>query len=155
MHPANQNGNPIVQLGPSRWQDRGSTRRLGIAECRPVRPCRLPVGGSREQEIISVGMVRLIATPKRYANKVVRVSGLLCVEEEHTAMYLSAFDARHHVFGNALWVSGPSVRWDDRTALNQEAVTLEGRFDPRERGYLDMFGNGGLRGVNWIVVLRG
>lgn len=102
----------------------------------------------------AVSLVRLIAAPECHADKIVRVRGVVHIEFEHCALYLSPFDEAHGIWENAIWISGPAIDPEKSARFNRKAVMVEGRFDPKETGHFGAFQNGGLYGVDVLTPLR-
>jgi hypothetical protein len=92
--------------------------------------------------LIELSMVQIIADPKRYHGKAVRVCGFLHVSFEHSAIYLSREDANYLITRNGLWVSS-SVNARDSKGMgirseffDRKYVLVEGIFDMESHGHL-------------------
>jgi hypothetical protein len=83
---------------------------------------------------IGVSMIQLIATPERFHNKAVRVTGFCHDEEEDTAIYLSTEDANYLNGRNALWVAALG-----NSGFNRKFVITEGIFDKEFHGHMDAY----------------
>jgi hypothetical protein len=85
-------------------------------------------------------LVRLLADPARFEGEQVQLVGLLVLEEENHALYLSRGMATDDQFAEAVWiVLDGSI---DATALegaNRRMALVEGRFSSTSRGHLGLF----------------
>lgn len=106
-----------------------------------------------------VSIVNLIATPERYDEKVVRIDGVMILEFEGDAIYMTKADAENHVFKNAISLvldypkfGIPEKEPSDPEQLKQaiskakmlkemsgKYVLIEGIFDKDSRGHLGLF----------------
>lgn len=93
----------------------------------PVEPVESPV---------YVSMVKVIANPEKFDQRVVSLVGFLRVEAEGTALYFSAEDYQHGVSENALHVQLTDQIRKDVEKLDMNYVRLEGAFDARHLGNL-------------------
>src|SRR5262245_12174969 len=91
------------------------------------------------QRAIDVSIIRLIAAPEAYANKVVRVIGYLNIEFECNAIYVHEQDFRHDISQNGLWVRAPGEMSKELAKLSGRYVLIEGVFDPTVKGHRDMW----------------
>lgn len=105
-----------------------------------------------------VSIVNLIATPERYSGKVIRVDGVMVLQFEGDAIYLSKADAENHVFKNSisLQVDYPKLGIPEKEPSELEQrkqmlakanslknmigkyVLIEGVFDKNVRGHLGL-----------------
>ncbi|WP_459815311.1 hypothetical protein [Geotalea toluenoxydans] len=105
-----------------------------------------------------VSIVSLIATPERYDGKVVRVYGVLVLEFEGDAIYITKADAENHIFKNSISLqidyaklgipekepSDPEQRRQmvakakSLKSLTKKYVLIEGVFDKNTRGHLGL-----------------
>ena len=101
------------------------------------------MSGEVDLEAISVSIINLIATPERYAGKVVRVKGISNIVFDGTAIYLSSDDLRFGFTKNAIWLDIDfeklGVTWHDLEQFNGKPVLLEGIFDPTRNGQWGLF----------------
>lgn len=101
----------------------------------------------------------LIATPERYSGKMIRITGVMILELEGNAIYVSKSDAGKHVFKNSIWLeldhsklgipeNEPSDPEQLKQAISKakrlkgmsgKYVILEGIFDKDSRGHLGLF----------------
>lgn len=115
--------------------------------------------GQAAKEIEDISIINLIATPERFSGKTVRVTGVIVLEFEGNALYLSAADAERNVFKNAVWLELnyskfgiPEKKPSDPEQLKQakriakslenmdgKYVLIEGIFDNNSSGHLGLF----------------
>jgi hypothetical protein len=83
-----------------------------------------------------VSIVQLIANPKAYHGKFVRVVGFASIEFEGTAVYLHEDDYRHGIHKNGLWLdfSGGKSR-SEQLEFHEKYVLIEGTFDANMKGH--------------------
>ncbi len=83
----------------------------------------------------------ILAEPAKFDDTVVWVRGVVRLEEEGHALYLSFDDAIHRNIEKALALSGPAIR-DQKSHRdwNLKPVVIEGRFSSAEKGQFDVFG---------------
>ena len=107
----------------------------------------------------NVSIVNIIATPARYDGKVVRANGVLTLEFEGNAIYITKADAENHVSKNSIWLdldystlgipeNKPSDPEELKRAtaiarklknLSGKYVLIEGIFDKNSNGHLGLF----------------
>lgn len=105
-----------------------------------------------------VSIVNLIATPERYDGKVVRVDGVVILEFEGNAIYMTKADAENHISKNSIWLDLdyskfgiPEKEPSDPEQLKQAVskakrlknmsgkyALIEGVFDKNSRGHLGL-----------------
>jgi hypothetical protein len=120
----------------------------------PDDACRLQVGvdshsSSAGQTVRMpewVSGVRLLATPEKYEQKVIGVHGVVNIEFEGNAVYLSEEDLRHHNVTNAFWLdlSYPSTEVQAERKAQDEMTSgdwclVVGRFHGSQHGHLGLF----------------
>ena len=93
-------------------------------------------------EPTDVSIIRLIASPKDYARKLVRIVGYLSVEFEGDAIYLHEEDFRRSLTTNGLAVGATDKTLKQLRKLSGQYVIIEGVFDPSLRGHLGLFSGG-------------
>lgn len=101
----------------------------------------------------------LIATPERFAGKLVRVTGVMVLEFEGDAIYISATDAKKRITKNGIWLridyaklgipetkpSNPEqlkkAEYQLKTLkdMNGKYVIIEGVFDSNSHGHLGLY----------------
>ena len=83
-----------------------------------------------------VSIVQLIANPRAYHGKFVRIIGFASVRFEGTAIYLHEEDYKHSISKNALWLDldgGKSRR--EYLEFHERYVLVEGTFDANMKGH--------------------
>jgi hypothetical protein len=86
-------------------------------------------------EIVSLAAV--IAKPREYHNRRIRVVGFCHLEFEGNGLYVQSADFHQGVTKHGVWLDvedSPETR-----ALSDEYVVVQGRFDAEQRGHLSMF----------------
>lgn len=101
----------------------------------------------------------LITTPDRFAGKLVRVTGVMVLEFEGDAVYLSGADAERRITKNGIWLridypklGIPEIKPSDPEQLKEATynvktlkemdgkfVVIEGFFDSRSHGHLGLY----------------
>ncbi|MBD5779470.1 hypothetical protein IEN85_08185 [Pelagicoccus sp. NFK12] len=78
-------------------------------------------------------IITLIATPEKYQNKRIRITGVAHLEFEENVIYVTKDDYKNKVWKNGLWISFPVETPDSKInelkKLNGKYVTIEGFFD--------------------------
>jgi hypothetical protein len=90
------------------------------------------------QEPIDVSIVQLIATPKAFDGKLVRVTGFLRLQFEDTELYLHKEDSDHGLYLNGLWVDLSPTYKKGKISLDMHYVLVEGIFEAEHRGHMGM-----------------
>jgi hypothetical protein len=99
---------------------------------------------TKAQQPTRVSLVQLIANPREYDGKLVRVIGFVSVEFEGTAVYLHQEDYKHDITQNAIWLEMDVER---NKKINQRYVLIEGTFDANHNGHKGLF-NGSIKDIN-------
>jgi hypothetical protein len=86
-----------------------------------------------EAELLDVSLVQLIANPKNYDGKFVRVIGFVRLEEEGTAVYLNQEDDKHSLTRNGLWLDITDEK--SPTDFDRKYVLIEGTFNAKWKGH--------------------
>lgn len=86
-----------------------------------------------------VSIIRLIAAPQDYAQKVVRVVGYLNIGFEGDAIYLHEEDFERALTTNALWVEAKPEMIKQLKKLTGQYFIIEGVFDPSDTGHMGLF----------------
>ncbi len=94
---------------------------------------------TRAQQRIDVSLVRLIANPREYDGKHVRVIGFVRLEFEGNAIYLHREDEKYGITKNALWLSLSREEAQKWRALSDNFVLVEGTFDANSFGHMGLF----------------
>jgi len=83
-----------------------------------------------------VSLVQLIANPKDYDGKFVRVVGFVSMEFEGNAIYLHEDDYRHSIFKNGLWIGLTDDMQKNKADLDKRYLVIEGTFNANEYGHM-------------------
>jgi hypothetical protein len=86
-------------------------------------------------EPLNVSLVQLIANPKDYDGKVVRVIGFMRLEFEGDGIYLHQDDYKHSIYKNGLWIDASDDMQKKKAELDQKYVLLEGTFNAKMTGH--------------------
>jgi hypothetical protein len=95
-----------------------------------------PLAGA---EPIDVSLVRLIANPKDYDGKVVRVIGYARLEFEGNAIYLHQDDYKHSIYKNGLWMDVSEDMLKRKAEFDRKYVLIEGTFDAKMTGHMGLW----------------
>ncbi|WP_051979571.1 hypothetical protein [Edaphobacter aggregans] len=96
----------------------------------------------------SVSLIQLIANPRAWDGKKVRLIGFLRLEFEGDALYLHKEDFEHSISNNAVWIDRPrDLTSAQEKAMNTQYVICEGTFRATDKGHMDMF-SGTISGIN-------
>ena len=90
-------------------------------------------------EPLDVSLVRLIANPKDYDGKIVRVIGFVRLEFEGNAIYLHQDDYKHGIRKNGLWIDATDDMRKRTADFDQKHVLLEGTFNVKDTGHLGLW----------------
>jgi hypothetical protein len=89
--------------------------------------------------IDEVSLIQLIANPKAYDGKTVRIIGFLHLEFEGSVIYLHNEDFVHGVSKNGLWIEIPSDMTKEQIdAVNDHYVICTARFIAKMHGHMGM-----------------
>ena len=112
--------------------------------------------GPETEAVLSVPLLRLISNPDTYHGRRVWTSGVLRIEFEGNALYVSHDHYRLRATQYAVWVSPDTQVLDAPTealsSLNGWFVYIEGEFDAEHHGHGSRH-TGGIRNVTQIRVL--
>jgi hypothetical protein len=107
--------------------------------------------------VVDVSLVDLLAGGSKYHGKIVRVSGVLNLEFEGNALFLSKEHFRHRIYKNAVWFSPDYARLGvepkELAKLNGRYVLVEGRFDAQDTGHMGLF-SGAIQDASRVLVLE-
>lgn len=97
--------------------------------------------GESQPTAIDVSIISLITNPKKYDGKLVKVSGVGCIEADGNALYLSKEDYKYIVQKNAVFLdfTNAAVNKDDAMKLNGKYVYIEGIFNADNNGVSDLY----------------
>ena len=104
-------------------------------------------------EPLDVSLVQLIASPKDYDGKIVRLIGFMRLEFEGNAIYLHQDDYKHSISKNGLWIDVTEDMQKRKAELDRKYVLIEGAFDAKMTGHLGMF-SGGIQKITRCQVWR-
>ena len=90
-------------------------------------------------EPIGVSLIQLIANPKDYDGKVVRVIGFVKLEFEGNAIYLHQDDYKHNITKNGLWVDVTDDVRKKQKDYDQKYVLVVGTFNAKETGHMGLW----------------
>src|SRR5438067_12180034 len=107
-----------------------------------VLACTAFSAGTGRNEVHDVSIIRLIAAPQDYAQKIVRVVGYLSIEFEGDAIYLHEEDFRRSLTTNALSIGAKPEMRKELERLTGRYVIIEGVFDPSAGGHMGLFSGG-------------
>src|SRR4026207_991872 len=88
------------------------------------------------QQPTTASIVQLIANPKEYDGKLVRVIGFASVEFEGTAVYLHQDDYKYDIPKNGLWLA---LDVEGQKQFDGKYVLIEGTFDAEHKGHRGLF----------------
>lgn len=97
-----------------------------------------------------VSLIALLVNPKEHHGRYVSVTGVLRLEFEANALYVSAEDAKHQLSANCLWVEVNKEVYKSRRRLQRRYVTVIARFSSQNRGHMGAFG-GALEDVREVL----
>lgn len=115
--------------------------------------------GEHDDKAVSVSMIQIVANPGQWHKKVVHVAGVLVLEFEGDALYLSEPDAKNRITKNAVWVNidygkfgipeeepkdlekykKAAERLFELRSLVGKYVYVEGVFNKDDKGHLGLF----------------
>jgi hypothetical protein len=103
----------------------------------------------------TVSLVELLAGGNKFDGKVIRVTGVLRLEFEGNALYLSKEHYTHRIAENAVWISLDYSRLGTNRAvlskLNGRYVLIEGVFWRNNKGHKGMF-SGAVQNVSRVLL---
>ena len=100
------------------------------------------------QQPMRVSLVQLIANPKEYDGKFVRVIGFVSVEFEGTAVYLHQEDYKYDITENALWLD---MDFQRNKKFHQRYALIEGTFDANHGGHKRLF-SGSIKDIKRLEI---
>jgi hypothetical protein len=86
-----------------------------------------------------VSLVQLIANPREYHEKLVRVIGFCRLEFEGDALYLHREDFEQGITKNAVWLDIEPPASVSPQNLSDGYVLVEAVFDAESKGHMDLF----------------
>jgi len=100
-------------------------------------------------EPINVSLIQLIANPKEYDGKFVRVGGFASFEFEGDAIYLHKDDMRYCLTKNGLWLDTGSL---GKQKFNGKYVSVEAIFNATSKGHMGLW-SGSLQRISRMGLL--
>jgi len=94
---------------------------------------------SHRDEPQHVSLLQLITAPETFGGKTVVVVGFLSLEFEGTALFLHEVDFANGLTKNGVWLSLEAGSIEEYRVLDGKYVIVEGRFDQRFKGHLNLF----------------
>jgi len=88
---------------------------------------------------LEVSLVQLIANPKDYDGKSVRVIGFVKLEFEGDAIYLHQDDWKHGITKNGLWIDVTDDIRKKKADFDKKYVLLEGTFNAKHSGHMGLW----------------
>lgn len=100
-----------------------------------------PANAPSPTAIETISLAALLADPSSYDGRRVQTQGVLAIEFEGDALYLTREHREHFVSSNALWVNIRDEGWDlSRLAvLDGSYVTIEAKVDANDKGHFGLF----------------
>lgn len=120
------------------------------------------VGSTKNEPILNLSLVNLLAKPDEYHGKFIRLKGFIILEFEGNAIYLTKDDAQYGVTKNGLWVEFDPNLWIDPSTdkridlekqFNGKFVLIEGIFNKDEFGHMGM-NSGSIKSITRIMELE-
>lgn len=99
----------------------------------------LTIGLQGVAQPIDVSMLSLIAAPKDFDGKQVRVIGFARLEFEGNAIYLHKEDYLHGILKNGLWLDIDSLPRKAGAIPDNQYVIVEGTFSMKDQGHLGLW----------------
>ena len=100
---------------------------------------------------LDVSLVQLIAHPKDYHDKVIRVVGFVRLAFEDNAIYLHQDDYTHGIALNGLWLDITDEIYMKKSEFDQKYVLLAGTFHAKEKGHMGLW-NGSIQKISRFQV---
>ena len=88
---------------------------------------------------LDVSLISLIATPKEFDGKQVRVKGFARLEFEGTAIYVHREDYLQGITKNGLWLDVEFNSKKSGPSTNNRYVIVEGVFSMKNRGHFGLW----------------
>jgi hypothetical protein len=104
-------------------------------------------------EPLDVSLIQLIASPKDYDGKVVRVIGFVRLEFEGNAIYLHQDDYKHGITKNGLWIDVTDDMRKKQAEIDQKYVLIEGTFIAKFTGHMGLW-NGSIQKISRCEIWR-
>jgi len=107
----------------------------------------IPGAGHIRDDAQYVSLITLIASPKDYAGKAVRVIGYIHLEFEGDAIYLRKEDYERGLTKNGLWLDAPNKISEKMQKMTDRYVLIEGVFNPENHGHMGLW-SGAISEIN-------
>jgi hypothetical protein len=88
---------------------------------------------------IDVSLISLIANPKDFDGRQIRVIGFARMEFEGNAIYLHRGDYLQGITKNGLWLGGGPAQKKSATNVSDRYVIVEGVFSMQHQGHLGLW----------------
>ena len=99
----------------------------------------LVYGSAAFSQPLDVSLINLIANPKEFDGKLVRVIGFARLEFEGNAIYLHREDHLQGITKNGLWLDVESALKKATTRLSDRYVIVEGVFSMSDQGHMGLW----------------
>ena len=110
--------------------------------------------GPVNRDVLDVSLVQLIANAEKFDGRPVRVYGVIQLEFEGNALYLSKEHLHQGIYKNAVWLSPDyallEAKPEELRKLNGRYVLVEGRFSAKNTGHLGLF-SGAIENVTRLM----
>ena len=90
-------------------------------------------------EPLDVSLIQLIAKPKNYDSKVMRMIDFVRLEFENNTIYLHQDDYKHSISKNGLWIDVTDDIRKKQKDYDQKYVLLEGTFNAKDTGHMGLW----------------
>ena len=87
----------------------------------------------------SVSIINLISTPQNYEGKKVRIVGIVKIEFEGNAIYLTPSDLKNLNYKNGLWLTLKNDQVAGFKKFSGKIVLVEGVFSAKKKGHLRLW----------------
>lgn len=109
-------------------------------------PICLGIMGTLQGQVPTVSLIELIASPREFDGKVVRFHGVINIDFENTAIYLSKEHWSHSVTSCGIWLDLPEKLANERKWGNGKYFIIQGTFNAAEKGHMGLW-RGGLSNI--------
>ena len=113
-------------------------KKLIITLCFILTVCNLQAENMNDEEVYSVSMIQLIATPEKYHGKWVKLIGVPCIDFEADSIWLSLEHFKNKVYGNSIHLKIENVKINEYKKYNGKYVILTGKFNKGKKGHMGM-----------------
>ena len=105
--------------------------------------------GSPQAENVSI--IQLIANPKEYDGKFVRLIGYVNLQFEGDAIFLHKEDCKRGITANGLWLNVDEEVLKHRKRYHHKYMLIEGTFDAKDRGHMGMWPGAVGKITRWYI----